>query len=703
MQGIAKRRGGTRKRVQTAHSILVVYLSCSMLWSGCRFPNSHRSIEDDEVYACHAQRCMTEIVGQATDPDTTTPTSDSPAETPEPRTLNSELPEDDDSKYWDMSLQEAIHYGLTNSRVLNDLGGTILRNPDVVPSNMTPAIVQTDPRFGIEGALSAFDARFNFSNKIENNDVAFNNLFLSGGNTGRSFVQSLNTSTTELIKQTVTGGLVAVRNVTIYDANSAPSNLFPSSWTTYYEAEARQALLQGGGVDFNRIAGPNGLPGYYNGVKIARLRADISQAEFEISLRDYLSNIENAYWDLHFAYRDLASKVDLRDQALEIYELYKTRIEQGLGMVQPFKLAQIKEQYYRFQEDVQNALTGRRVDGTRTNNGSNPGTFRGGSGVYLAERRLRLIMGIPASDSRLIRPTDEASQVETIMNWEMVKTEALQRRPELHRQKFQLQRAELELVASRNYLKPRLDLVGKYRFRGFGNDLIGYGVNGNSQDTTVRFDNAYTNLMTGQYQESQVGVEFSMPIGYRQGNAAVAQAEYRVARERAVLMETERQIVHDVGNAIADMTRSHAVAKTAWSRRSSAFAYLDGMLNKIKVQVTDADLEQCLEAQRRFAESDSQYFLALSEHQIALKNVNYEKGSLLDYCNILPVDGVTPPAPEAPPLIWNASTNDDTPVELGSLSTPGELNAAGQTAITSTTDADKSASTAEPSSNAGSR
>ncbi len=35
-----------------------------------------------------------------------------------------------------------------------------------------------------------------------------------------------------------------------------------------------------------------------------------------------------------------------------------------------------REQYYRFQAQVIEALTGREVDGTRTNNGSSGGTFR---------------------------------------------------------------------------------------------------------------------------------------------------------------------------------------------------------------------------------------------------------------------------------------------------------------------------------------
>ena len=107
-------------------------------------------------------------------------------------------------------------------------------------------------------------------------------------------------------------------------------------------------------------------------------------------------------------------------------------------------------------------------------------------------------------------------------------------------------------------------------------------------------------------------------------------------------MPIERQVIHDAGNAVADLKRSHAVALTAAERRAAAAEYLEGLTNKIRNRDFGVShLEQWLEAQRRFAEADTQYHLALCEHQIALKNVNYEKGSLLDYCNIVPIDGLT--------------------------------------------------------------
>ncbi len=576
----------------------------------------------------------TEHVFQNTEyPDTALPTSDYPDSTPSPRTLDSKLPERE-ADYWNLTLDEAIHQGLENSRVLNDLGGTILRSPETVQTNLNPIVNQTDPRYGVEAALSAFDARYNFSANYEKNDRIYNNLFLSGGQAGRFFQQDLNVYKNEIVKQSATGGQYAVRHFLEYDANTAPSNLYGSAYTTWFEGEARQSLLQGAGSQFNRIAGPGATPGNYRGVMIARVNADMSQADFEIALRDYLSNVENAYWDLHNAYRELDGRIRLRDMALEVYEAFKVRAANGDPGFEEFRLDQLREQYYRFENDVQTALSGRLIDGTRTNNGSTGGTFRNSTGVYLAERRLRLLLGIPATDGRLIRPEDDPCLAETSLDWDLVRTEALQRRPELMKQRLKIKRSELELTASKNFLLPKLDAVGRYRFRGFGHGMF----DGNAGDL---YSSAFGNLGSGDFQEWQLGVEMSVPIGYRQAYAAVSNAEFILARDRALLREQERQIVHNAGNAYAELTRTFEATRTTYDRRAAAEKYLEGLAQTRNLDRGESRLllEQLLESQRRFAEADSQYNAAVVEYQLAIKNVNIEKGTLLDFYNMLPVDG----------------------------------------------------------------
>src|SRR5687767_10951308 len=62
-------------------------------------------------------------------------------------------------EHWDLSLEETVRLALMNSKVLRDLGGTVVRSPDTSATSLDPAIQETDPRFGVEAALSAFDAQ----------------------------------------------------------------------------------------------------------------------------------------------------------------------------------------------------------------------------------------------------------------------------------------------------------------------------------------------------------------------------------------------------------------------------------------------------------------------------------------------------------------------------------------------------------------
>ena len=135
---------------------------------------------------------------------------------------------------------------------------------------------------------------------------------------------------------------------------------------------------------------------------------------------------------------------------------------------------------------MQNALSGEPYLQSRNWNGLPSGAFHTTGGVLLAERRLRLLMGLPPSDGKLIRPNDEPIAAKIDFDWNQVTREATTRRAELRRQKWQIRRRELELIASKNYLLPRLDAVGRYRWRGFGDDLFPHRPAAGAAESAVR-------------------------------------------------------------------------------------------------------------------------------------------------------------------------------------------------------------------------
>ena len=281
-----------------------------------------------------------------------------------------------DENYVDLSIEDAVRMGLQNSKVIRDLGGTTLRNPEALSSAFDPSIVYSDPIFGEDAALSAFDAQVSSQIFFEKNDRELNNQFLG---TNGLIKQDLGTMNFDVSKRTASGTLLAVRSISDYDFNNSVGNRFgnPSaSWQTMVEGELRQPLLRGGRVLANRIAGPNALTGEFNGILLARTRTNISVSDFKISVRNLVSDIENAYWDLYFAYRDLEAKKMARDNALQSWRRIKALGNQGKIGGEADKEGQAREQYFRFEAAVQDAIYGRPGDGSRTNNGSTPGTFR---------------------------------------------------------------------------------------------------------------------------------------------------------------------------------------------------------------------------------------------------------------------------------------------------------------------------------------
>lgn len=543
-----------------------------------------------------------------------------------PRLLEDDAPQE----FLDLTLEQAMALGFQNSELLKSAGAIVLRSPDTLSSQYDVALMETDPRYSVAAALSEFDTSFAASAFYQKNDRALNNVFFGGGT--RLLQQQAFNFQSQLSKRTAVGTVFSFRHNFDYDANNAPGNAFPGAWNTMLEAEFRQPLLQGFGTDYSRIVGASSTPGVYNGVLIARTRTDINLADFELTVRDAVSEIENAYWDLVFAYRNFESKKVARDSALDVWRRVNALKELGRLGGEADKEAQAREQYLAFEEQLQNALTGRLVEGTTVQSGSSGGSFRGGAGVYVAERRLRYLIGLPTTDDRLLRPVDEPVSAPINMPWDYCVTQAMASRAELRRQQWTIKQRELELVASEQFLLPQLDVVGLQRWRGFGRTLLNSSSNG-----TAEYNNAWRNLTGGDFQEWEVGVEMNMPLGYRRGHAAVRHAEFQLAKARATLKEQERRILHDLSNAYADLDRAYHIMQTAGERRIAARE--QQLATMAAFDNDQASLNLVLEAQRRQAAAETHAHETMLDYTVALKNLHFEQGQLLEYCGITLSEG----------------------------------------------------------------
>ncbi|TWU03608.1 TolC family protein [Neorhodopirellula pilleata] len=514
-----------------------------------------------------------------------------------------------------LTVDDCLRYALENSRVVRDLGGALLRSPDSVVTRFDPALQYSNAQTGEQAALSAFDANLFASALFEKNDRELNNRFF--GNQG-VFLQDLHNYELGVRKRSATGGLMTLRQQIVYDNNNQLSNGFgPNTYDNIVDAEIRHPLMQGAGTQFNRIAGPGASVGQLNGVLISRVRTDISLSEFEKAVIDLLADVENAYWDLYYAYRDLEAKIDARDIAKDtLKRLPKNATSSG-------DVAQAEEQVFRFEAEIIDALNGRAIDGTRTNNGSSGGTFRAIGGLRFQERKLRLIMGMPINDGQLIRPAEAPTDAPVTYDWNASIAEALHNRPELKRQEWIIKQRQLELTANRNFLKPQLDLIGRYRFRGFGDRLL--------DDDSV--SNATASLLSGDMQEWQVGVEYQSPVGFRRAHAAVRNSQIALKREVNVLQEQQRSVHFGLSNTFNELKRAFD-NMTLQKQRVDAIIR---QLNALETKAASGDnpaLDVRLETHRRLLDARLRFHQAQIEYAMAIRNVHFEKGTLLTYCNV---------------------------------------------------------------------
>src|SRR5579872_2539283 len=130
-----------------------------------------------------------------------------------------------------------------------------------------------------------------------------------------------------------------------------------------------------------------------------------------------------------------------------------------------------------------------------------------------------------------------------------------------------------------------------------------------------------------------------MALGMRQAHAAVHTAELQLARERSIMAEQERQVVHDLTNSMAEVDRSFSVAQTNLMRYHTTGSLVELLVQRLK-EGGNLDFDRLLDAQRRLAEAESSFFLSQVEFEVAMKNLYYERNAILDYYGLSVMDGV---------------------------------------------------------------
>ena len=487
-----------------------------------------------------------------------------------------------------MSLDDAVRMALENSPIIRGIGGRVLAFPDSVRTTLDPAVLASDPNLGPEAALSAFDTRFETGLFWNGGGRSVGSAFSSGA--FGVFSQPTTLAKVGLGRTLRTGTRVSVGGVGGYDSELA-GGLYAA-----YGCELRHPLARGAGTEFNCIAGPYASPGTYRGVWIAQLDANTAHLELEQAVRDLARDVALTYWELYFSYQNLDTKRAALEHALQSWQREQNRVAQQAS--RPDVEALARQQYYTADAAVQNAVSG---------------TGPGPAGVYGVEIKLRALLGLPATDGKLIRPEARPLEAEFHFDWNEALELARTRRVELRKQLASLEKRELELKAARNLRRPQVDVVGQYR---------------RLADDQTDQNALFTETLHGW----QLGIEVTQALGSRREHAAVRNAELRLSRERAQLSEQEREAAAELRLAFTELDRAFGVTQSLAVSRDAAKIRLQAEAERHAAG--DTHIERVLEAQTRATQAETSYQRSLVDYNLAFIKVHFVRGTLLEMLGV---------------------------------------------------------------------
>ncbi|HXY34468.1 MAG TPA: TolC family protein [Planctomycetaceae bacterium] len=527
----------------------------------------------------------------------------------------------DKDQVWDMTLAQALEMALANNKVIRSAGAFttpgngLMTAPNSAPSVYDPAIAESGVLYGslgVEGALSQFDAQLAITNQFGFNQNIVNSPVQNvGAGAGSVLEQHTDAFNATLTKTFANGGQIQFQNSWSYLDVNAPGLLFPSSYTGFAKVSYTQPLWAGSGVEFTRIAGVvnsafSAVTGVSQGVAIARINDDVALGSFELSALILLRDTENTYWNLYLQYRLYHTAVVAHNSALRSWREAKAKLDIGgaTGFT-PVDEATARDQLYNTRGTAETDL----------------------NNLYNAETSLRRLLGLPVNDGRIIRPVDEPPIAKFVPDWYTSLTEALTRRPELRTQKWQIKSLELQLRAAKSLVHPQLNFVGSYQVNAFGNDLISQ-----QSQLTEPYSSAFASLAEAGQTGWSAGFQFSMPIGFRAAWSQVRQYEIRIAKAREGLAEQEMEVAQELAVAFQNVAVNYQTAQSYFNRRLATEREL--ALYEYQYEVGTTTLSFVLTAQSNLASAESSYYTSLVNYAEAIMDLNFRKGTLLDYHNV---------------------------------------------------------------------
>jgi len=408
-----------------------------------------------------------------------------------------------------------------------------------------------------------------------------------------------------------TGGNYSVRWNSGRSDNNSTQQTFNPQYTGSATLAYTQPLWKNFRLDSNRA-----------NIKIVNLDLKTTDSQFKQKVTDTISNIHTQYWSLVSAVRDFDIK--RRSVRLAQIQLRDNRKKVEVGTLAPIDVT-----------DAEATLASREVD-----------LISSEETILSQENALRaLISSNRNSDiwSQVIVPTDTPEFKEYKVDMEEAITTALRNRPEIEQSDITLAKYDINRKLAENDRKWQLDLTANYGKQGIAGpqafqkdpltgelllDEFGNPKPSINPNLVGGIGTAYKTVFTEGFRTWSLQLQFTIPLGNKSADAAIAQRSIEKRQELMRRKQTEQTIQVDVRNAVQQIETRKKQVETAGASKRFSQARLDGEVKRF-----DAGLSQgylVLQRQNELAQAEYQELQALINYKRAIINLQKAMYTLLE-------------------------------------------------------------------------
>ena len=454
-------------------------------------------------------------------------------------------------------------------------------NLSLTSARLTPAIREAE----LVAAEAAFDWSFFASAQYQETDLPQTVTVSGFGSPFNAVTREVRDYAVGFQKNLTTGGTLTIdalasRNDDRFTGLVTAPDPGVSSSAGF---EWRQPLLRGGGSDIALAP-----------VRLARNAERDALATLESSAQSTVQNIENAYWTLVQAHRNLLIQERLLERGEETLRQIRARERLDVNKAQ---IANAVSSIERRRGDVIEARNSLRLSSDQLKTLMNDPALTVGSEVLI----------LP-SDMALDEPV-EFSLVDSVRT-------GLERRPEIRRAILAMDDTSIRLEVAENGRLPQLDLTLQSRLNGLADEEFEAFFN-NFQDNFVSY---------------LAGLQYSRPIGNRAAEASFRQRNLERVQAATNYRQTVQQIVFEVKGALRDVVTNYRLIEQSRVSRVAASEDLRALL--VQIQTTSgysaSNLDLLLRRQEALAAAELEEVVSMVNYNRALAELFLSMGTILD-------------------------------------------------------------------------